>query len=179
MTQKFADPNPHAVEAVYDELKSLAARYMARERNDHTLQPTALVHEAYLRLADSDATVDRNRAQFFARAATIIRRVLIDHAKKRNAVKRGGNRNRVLIEGDFFSAPEQSLDILTLNEKLDQLANIDPRMSRIVELRAFGGLTIAETADALDISTSTVERDWDFACSWLKKEISKGDPDDA
>ncbi len=167
-----------SVESIYDELRALAARYMSRERTDHTLQPTALVHEAYLRLAKVDGAPSTSRAAFMACAATAIRRILIDHAKKRDALKRGGDRRRLMIETEHLPAPEASLDLLALHEQLDQLERMDRRMSRIVELRAFGGLTIAETADVLDVSTSTVERDWDFACSWLRTQIARGDSDE-
>jgi RNA polymerase sigma factor (TIGR02999 family) len=152
---------------VYAELRRLAAGYMNRERADHTLQPTALVHEAYLRLVDQQRVNWRNRAQFVGLAAVMMRRILVNHARDRVAGKRGGAATRVSLDlaGDVFRQPD--LDVISLHEALERLALLDPRKGQIVELKFFGGLTAAEIADLLNISLATVERDWSFARAWL------------
>jgi RNA polymerase sigma factor (TIGR02999 family) len=152
---------------VYDELRRLAAAYMRRERRDHTLQPTALVHEAYLRLIDQDRVDWKNRAQFVGVAAMMMRRILFNHARDRAAAKRGGEAARVplTLAGDVFRRAE--VDALALHHALDRLAALDPRKSRIVELKFFGGLTADEIASALELSRATVEREWSFARAWL------------
>ncbi len=152
---------------VYDELHRLAARYLGRERPDHTLQPTALVHEAYLRLVRQREVDWRNRAQFLGLAAGIMRRILVNHARDRAAAKRSGDRERVSLS--LVEAPSggRDLDLLALEAALDRLAELDPRKARVVELRFFGGLTMEEIAAVLEISRATVERDWSFARAWL------------
>jgi RNA polymerase sigma-70 factor, ECF subfamily len=157
------------IEVVYPELRRLAASYLRRERPEHTLQPTALVHEAYLRLAGAPLDM-KDRTHLFGVAAHLMRQILVEHARARNAMKRNGE--KVPIEDDLQIAVTDSEDLVALDEALDQLAAIDHRQSRIVELRYFGGLTIAETASLLGISEKTVKRDWALARTWLHREIS-------
>ncbi|GJM23984.1 MAG: DNA-directed RNA polymerase sigma-70 factor [Phycisphaerae bacterium] len=157
---------------VYDELRALAGHYFQGERRDHTLQPTALVHEAYMRLAREDRSEPKNRQQFFAIAATFMRRILVNHAKSHNRIKRGGNFSRVpLDQFPEASAPMQPSELLALDSAIGRLARIDARKASIVELRYFAGLTINEVADILDTSPATVKRDWLFAKTWLLREI--------
>jgi RNA polymerase sigma factor (TIGR02999 family) len=158
---------------VYGELRRIAARYMRREGGEHTLQASALVHEAYLRLVDQRRVEWRNRAQFFGVAAEIMRRILVDHARARHAAKRGGDAKRVTL-GDADAADESSgrgLDILALHDALERLAALDPQQARVVELRYFGGLNIEETAEAMGISPATVKREWAVARGWLRREL--------
>jgi RNA polymerase sigma factor (TIGR02999 family) len=152
---------------VYDELRRLARGYLARERCDHTLQATALVHEAYLRLIGQRQVNWTNRAQFLGVAAVMMRRILVNHARDRAADKRGGGAERVPLSlaGDVGDAP--SVDLLALHEVLHALEAADPRKSRIVELKFFGGLTIAEIAEVMGLSPATIERDWSFSRAWL------------
>jgi RNA polymerase sigma factor (TIGR02999 family) len=157
--------------ALYSELHRLAAAYMRRERTDHTLQPTALVHEAYLRLAGQRELNWRNRAQLIGVAAQVMRRVLLDHARKHFTNKRGGKEARISLDTAILGNGRHT-DIVALDDALTQLAAIDPRQSRIVELRFFGGLTEEETADLLDISSRTVRREWTMARAWLFGVIS-------
>ena len=158
--------------AVYAELKRLAGAYLRRERPGHTLQPTALVHEAYMRLV-KQRTVDwRNRAQLLGVAATAMRRVLLHHAEKRDARKREGTLESVTLDEELAALErDTTVDIIDLNNALDRLAALDPRQSRIVELRIFGGLTIEETAEVLDVSPATVRRDWNVARLWLRRAL--------
>ena len=155
------------VPLVYDELRRLAAAYLRRERRDHTLQPTALVHEAYLRLVDQRQVNWKNRAQFVGLAAVMMRRILVNHARGRAADKRGGDVQKVPISvADAPFAPPD-VDIIVLHDALDRLGTLDARKSRVVELKFFGGLTMAEIGEVLQISTATVEREWSFARAWL------------
>lgn len=156
---------------VYDELHRLARIYLSRERTDHTLQPTALVHEAYLRLIDQRAVDWRNRAQFFGVAAQMMRRILVNYALSRKAAKRGGGVTRLSLDEavDYFE--ERELDLVALDEALVDLATVDAEQSRIVELRFFGGLTIDETAEVLAVSPATVKREWSMARAWLHREM--------
>ena len=154
------------VAIVYKELQRLAHHYMQGERANHTLQTTALVNEAYLRLTDLTRMQWRDRAHFFAMAATLMRRVLVDHARDRARDKRGGGVVFTALEDEPMAAPS-SIDALALDEALDRLAAIDPQHARIVELRYFAGLTIEETSEALRISPATVKRDWTWARAWL------------
>lgn len=156
---------------VSDELHRLAHYYMSRERAGHTLQTTALVNEAYLRLADQKQTRWQNRAHFFAIAAQLMRRILVDHARGLHAAKRGGGINRIALDEAVMLSPEQPADLLALDRALVKLSDFDERKSRIVELRYFGGLTVDETAEVLKISAVTVMRDWGLAKSWLHREI--------
>lgn len=160
--------------AIYAELHRQAARAMRRESPEHTLQATALVHEAYLRLVDQNRVEWRNRAHFFGVAAQLMRRILVDHARGRDAAKRGGGIKAVtLSDVDAAGSPgEKDLDVLALNEALETLAVLDPRQARLVELRYFTGLNIEETAEALDISPATVKREWAIARAWLRRELS-------
>ncbi len=161
---------------VYDELRRLARGYMRRERDGQTLQPTALVNEAFLRLVKQQEIDWQGRAHFFAIAALIMRRFLIDRARAKQYEKRGGGAQQVeLAEGDA-ATPGASVDVLALHEALERLAAIDPRKSRIVELRYFGGLSVEETAEVLGISAITVKREWGKAKAWLYREIRQEQP---
>ncbi|MFN7948883.1 MAG: sigma-70 family RNA polymerase sigma factor [Blastocatellia bacterium] len=157
---------------VYDELHRLAASYLRRERQGHSLQPTALVHEAYLRLIDQQSVTWQNRAQFFGLAAAIMRNILVDHVRRRRAARRGGNEVTLTISHADRLGARSDIGLLALDDALNDLAAIRPRHARIVELKFFGGLTIDETAEVLGISHATVERDWTFARAWLKRELS-------
>ena len=159
------------VAIVYKELQRLAHHYMQGERANHTLQTTALVNEAYLRLTDLTRMQWRDRAHFFAMAATLMRRVLVDHARDRARDKRGGGVVFTALEEEPMAAPS-SIDALALDEALDRLAAIEPQHARIVELRYFAGLTIEETSEALRISPATVKREWTFARAWLHHQLS-------
>ena len=161
---------------VYEELRALAGGYFRRERSDHTLQPTALVHEAFLRLVrDEDASFD-SRAHFFAVAATAMRRILVNHAKSRGREKRGGGRARAPFDenlADSAAIPSDGVDLVALDEALVRLSELDAQKARIVELRFFGGMTIEEAARALGVSPRTVRRDWTFAKAWLRGELER------
>ncbi|MEX2219013.1 MAG: sigma-70 family RNA polymerase sigma factor, partial [Phycisphaerales bacterium] len=161
---------------VYEELRTLAASHLSHERAGHTLQPTALVNEAYLRLigpAGSDADISwDSRAHFFGAASRAIRRILTDHARTRNRDKRGGGCARIPIDGVDLAAPETGVDLVALDEALTRLAALDEQKARVVELRFFGGLTEEQAARVLGVSPSTVTRDWRFARSWLRRELS-------
>ena len=158
---------------VYDELRGIASRYLRHEAGDHTLQPTALVHEAYFRLIDQRRVRWRNRAHFYGVAAQLMRRILVDHARAQRADKRGGGREHLpLIEEETPSAP-YGVDVLALDEALTRLAAFDPQQGRVVELRYFGGLTIDEVAEVVGISAATVVREWTIAKAWLKAELSE------
>lgn len=162
------------VPLVYDDLRRLAAGYMGRETPGHALQPTALVHEAYVRLIDQRRVQWRNRAHFFGVAASMMRRILVDHARRRRADKRGGGAERVTLVGDDVAAPAQhDIDVLALHESLERLAAFDPGQERIVELRYFGGLTIEETAEVVGVSPATVVREWTIAKAWLRANLSR------
>lgn len=157
---------------VYDELRRQAARQLRSERVGHTLQPTALVHEVYLRLASPRRVPWQSRAEFFAAAAQAMRRILVDHARKRAAAKRG-NWTRVELPDDIAIEGKRELDLLALDDALDRLAELDPRHARIIELRFFGGLSVPETASVLKVSTATVKRDWSFARAWLHRRLEE------
>ncbi len=161
--------------AVYDELRALASRTMRRERTGHTLQPTALVHEAYGRLVDQTRVSWRGRTHFFSVAAIVMRRILIDHARRRSRQRRGGSWNRVTLSEALVGNPEDGLEpeeLLALEQALRGLAAHDRRAARVVELRAFGGLTAAEVAALLEVSKTTVEGDWRHARAWLRRELA-------
>jgi RNA polymerase sigma factor (TIGR02999 family) len=159
---------------VYADLRRVAAGYMRREAAGHALQPTALVHEAYVRLVDQKRVKWRNRAHFFGVAAGLMRRILVDNARRRRAEKRGGGWECVTLAGDE-AAPDShgEVDVLALHEALQRLAEFDPQQERIVELRYFGGLTIEETAEVLGISAATVAREWRIAKAWLRAKLSR------
>ena len=156
---------------VYDELRRVAARAMRREADGHTLQTTALVHETYLRLVGQRDADWQSRAQFFGVAANVMRRVLVDHARERLAVKRGGGATQVSL-GDVPGKPDDGLEVLALNDALEHLSTIDPLQSKIIELRYFTGLNIEDTASALSVSPSTVKREWVVARAWLRRELA-------
>jgi len=158
---------------VYDDLHRRAAGYLRRERAGHTLQPTALVHEAYLRLVEQDRVVWQNRAHFLAVAASMMRRVLVDHGRRQKARKRGGAGTRVTLDDAFAPVAPRDVDLLALDEALTDLAAIDEQQARIVEMRAFGEMSVEETAEALGISPATVKRHWAFALAWLKSRLRK------
>ena len=161
------------VPLVYEDLRRMAAGYMQREPPGHPLQPTALVHEAYVRLIDQRQVKWRNRAHFFGVAAGMMRRILVDQARLRRAEKRGGGWERVTLVGDEAAAEGLSeVDVLALHESLERLAAFDPQQERIVELRYFGGLTIEEAAEVVGISAATVVREWTIAKAWLRAELS-------
>jgi RNA polymerase sigma factor (TIGR02999 family) len=162
---------------VYDELRRQAARHLRREKREHTLRPTALVHEAYLRLAGQRDAVWSNRAQFFGVAAQVMRRILVDHARRRGASKRAGSWRRVSLDEAMVRAEPRDLEILALEEALSELASLDPDKARLVELRYFGGLSLEETADVLRVSESTVTREWRMAKAWLFRRITGASPD--
>ena len=159
------------IPVVYAELRRVAARCIAAERPGHTLQPTALVHEVYFRLIGQKEIEWKNRAQFVGLAAVMMRRILVNHARDRAAGKRGGDMRKVSLSDVETAARPQDVDIIVLHEALDQLCAIDPRKSRIVELKFFGGLTTSEIAEVLQLSPATIERDWSFARAWLYDAI--------
>ena len=163
------------IPVVYEELRRQASRYLARERPDHTLQPTALVNEAYLRLAEQRRVRWEHRGQFFAVAATVMRRLLVDHARQHGASKRGAACTIPLDDGEVIAiAPTPDVDVLALNDALTELAEIDPLRMRLIELRFFAGLTTEEAADALGVSSATVTRGWRLARAWLHARLTGG-----
>lgn len=158
---------------VYSELRALAGRYFRSERADHTLQPTALVHEAWLRLKGAAGYTLQDRAHFIGLAASAMRQILVDHARAHRAGKRGGGQARVVLDEAFAFSDRGDLDLVALDEALQALGSLEPRQARIVELRFFAGLTVEETAEALGLSPATVKRDWTFARAWLHREIRR------
>src|SRR5688500_2659818 len=156
---------------VYQELRRLAAGYLRRERAGQTLQPTALVHEAYLRLMKDRPGRWQNRAHFCAIAAHSMRQILIERARARGAAKRGGARQRITLDEGLVAGGDRSIDLVALDEALERLAALDPEQARLVELRFFGGLTVEETAEAMQISPATVKRHWTIASTWLAREL--------
>jgi RNA polymerase sigma factor (TIGR02999 family) len=157
---------------VYDELRRIAHRYVQRERHGHTLQTTALVNEAYLRLAGQQKVDWQNRAHFFAVTAQVMRHILIDHARRRRYAKHGGEIQQVPMEDASVMSEQRAAELIALDEALDELAKLDERKGRVVELRYFGGLSLEETAEVLDISLMTVRRDWRAAKAWLYRRMS-------
>jgi len=172
---QLVDGDPQAasrlVPLVYGELRQIAARFMRRERVDHTLQTTALVHEAYLKLVEQTPASWQNRAHFFAIAAQVMRHILIDHARGHAREKRGGGQPVIKFDEGLVFSPEQSSELLEVDAALQRLTELDPRQGKIVELRFFGGLTVDETAAVLGISPKTVKRDWSVAKAWLHGEL--------
>lgn len=158
---------------IYDELRRLAARHLSRERSDHTLQPTALVHEAYLQLVDESHVNWQSRAHFFGAAARLMRRILVDHARERDAAKRGGGELKVTLTEALAAPSMPDVDLIALDRALNELAVLDEQQSQIVELRFFGGLSIEETAEVLAISPATVKRHWITAKTWLRHQIGR------
>jgi RNA polymerase sigma factor (TIGR02999 family) len=157
---------------VYQELKKMAARYMRAERADHTLQPTALVHEAYLKLVDQSIEW-HNRKHFFAVAAQVMRRILVDFARQASSEKRGGKRQKITLDAALAYRDDRSNDVIAVDEALMRLEKLDQRQCRVVELRFFAGLSIEETADALELSERTVKREWTLAKAWLYSELAQ------
>jgi RNA polymerase sigma factor (TIGR02999 family) len=158
---------------VYDELRRLAARYLRQERVGHTLQSTALVHEAYMKLVGQNSVRWQNRAHFFGIAAQMIRRILVDYARARKADKRGSGAEKLSLDEAIALPGGQDLDLVALDDALEGLAKIDPRQSRLVELRFFAGLTIEETAEVMQMSLATAKRDWVSAKAWLSREVRR------
>jgi RNA polymerase sigma factor (TIGR02999 family) len=181
LREMVADLLPHqtvpremnlALPALYDELKQLAAGYLRRERPDHTLQPTALVHESYLRLVNQHSVDWGNRLQFLSIAARMMRRILSDHATARAAEKRGGDTTRLQLDSALEFCDERAISVAAVDQALRDLEKLDPRQAQVVELRFFGGLTIPETAEVMDLSEATVKREWVTARRWLQREIA-------
>jgi RNA polymerase sigma factor (TIGR02999 family) len=158
---------------VYDELRRMAHRYMYRQPSGHTLQTTELIHEAYLKLAGQEEKTWQNRAHFFGVAAQAMRHILVDYARSRQSQKRGGMMDKVTLDESALVSPDRAAETVALNDALNQLAAVDERKSRVVELRYFGGLTNEEIAEVLKISSDTVKRDWRFARTWLLRELSQ------
>jgi RNA polymerase sigma factor (TIGR02999 family) len=161
------------IPVVYDELRRLAASYMRRERPDHTLQATALVHEAFLKLVEQRAVNWQSRAHFFGVAAQLMRRILIDHARGHLRQKRGGEHKKVSLDEAFIFSEQQSAELLAVDESLTRLSKLDARQGRVVELRFFGGLSVEEAAEVLGISPKTVKRDWSIAKAWLYADLKE------
>ncbi|MDZ4780816.1 MAG: sigma-70 family RNA polymerase sigma factor [Planctomycetia bacterium] len=157
---------------VYDELRHLARRYLRKEYAGPSLQPTALVHEAYLQLAEQHRVEWRSKTHFLAVGALAMRRILVDHARRRRAQKRGGQLLRIPLESSLCLAPGENPDVLAVDDALHRLAELDPRQAQIAELRVFGGLTLEETAEQLALSKRTIEREWSMLRAWLRRELS-------
>lgn len=181
LLREWANGAQAALEAltplVYAELRRLAQSYLRSEAPGHTLQPTALVHEAFLRMVGRGAPDCENRSQFYGIAARLMRQILIDYARNRQALKRGGPNVPLSLDEDLVVSPERETGLVALDDALERLAEFDPRKSQVVELRFFGGLSVEETAEVLRVSEKTVKRDWQFAKAWLLHELSgqKGD----
>jgi RNA polymerase sigma-70 factor (ECF subfamily) len=159
-------------QAVYDEFRTLAAGYLGRERKGHTLQPTALVNEAYLKLVNQDGVDWKGRTHFFAVGAQAMRRILVDYARQHQAAKRGGGQQRITLdEGLLVDSPHEE-DLLALEDAMTKLAELDPKQAKMVELRFFGGLTVAEVAEVMEMSKRSVEREWTMVRAWLRRELS-------
>lgn len=176
----WSNGDQHALEdlmpLVYGELRRLAGSYLRRERADHTLQSTALVHEAFLRLVNQREVQWKSRAHFYAIAAQMIRRILVDHARAQQAEKRGSGAIKLELDDAMAIAPEQGLDLLGLDAALERLAKMDERQGRIVELRFFAGLSIEETAEVMELSPATIKREWSLARAWLYRELMGKSP---
>lgn len=175
---RWSQGDEHALDSltpmVYHDLRRLAAQLLRRERTGHTLQPTALVNEAYVKLAGQAKIQWQNRTHFFAVAARVMRQILVDYARRHQRAKRGSGAAPLPLDEALVFAPERSADLLILDEAVDRLAEVDPRKAKVVELRFFGGLSNEEVADALQISANTVMRDWNMAKAWLRREIESG-----
>jgi RNA polymerase sigma factor (TIGR02999 family) len=166
-----AEAQSRLIEVVYEELHRMAQRYMRRERSDHTLQPTALVNEVYMRLASQSAGPFENRSHFFAVAAQVMRRILVDYARAAHSSKRGGGAHKITLDDALIYSDNESLEMLAIDRALTRLEELDPRQARIVELRFFVGMTEEEIAEVLEISARTVKRDWQVARAWLYAEL--------
>ncbi len=172
-TREFTD---RLFEHVYNELHRIAGGLMRSQRADHTLHPTEIVHEAYLRLVDQTRTDWKDRTHFFRTAAMAMRQILVDHHRRRAAAKRGGDGHKVTLDENLAGENEKAIDVLALDDALTRLAEMDKRMAQVVEYRVFTGMTIEETAFVLKVSVSTVQQDWRVAKLWLRHELSKGAP---
>ena len=183
LLNKLADGDQAAaaqlVPLVYDELRRIAAHRLRHERPGHTLEATALVHEAYLKLAGQPNARWQNRAQFFGVASQLMRRILVDYARTQQRIRRGGRQQKVSLDEVLLIAPDRTDELLAVHESLSRLEKLDPRQGRIVELRYFGGLSIDEAAQVLDVSPKTVMRDWKIAKAWLYGELKERQGDDA
>ena len=181
LLRAWSDGDPSALETltpiVYNELRSLARRYMKRERTGHSLQTTALVNEAYMRLVDYKRMQWQNRAHFFAVSAQLMRRILVDHARRRN-LKRGGRVQHVSLEEAAVVGGDRAADLVALDDAMNALARLDPRKVQVVEMRFFGGLSVEETAEVLKVSPVTVMRDWSTAKAWLFRALTGGTGDE-
>src|SRR5215207_9546010 len=178
MLLELTDGNEEVVNQIlphiYDELRRLASSYLRRERSNHTLQPTALVHEAYMKLIDQKQVQWQNRAHFFGIAAQVMRRILMDHARKHSAGKRGGEAEKLPLEEEILIVShDKSADLIALDDALESLAKFDEQKARIVELRYFGGLSIEETAEVIGVSVPTINRQWRMAKAWLYSQIAE------
>ena len=173
LTRGEEDAASKLMPLVYNELRRLAGSYMRREREDHTLQATALVHEAYLKLIDQRSVNWQSRAHFFGVSAQLMRRILVDHARGHTRQKRGGEHQKVSLDEAIVFAERQADELLAVDESLDMLAKIDPRQARVVELRFFGGLSVEEAADVLGVSPKTVKREWSVAKAWLAADLKQ------
>ena len=169
------DARDALIPLVYDELRRLARRYLRRERPDHTFQSAALVHEAYLRMAQQEPIPLQNRAHFFGVAAQVMRHILVDHARSRRASKRGGGEAKLTLDTGIAIPNKPEVDVVALDDALNRLAELDARQSQIIEMRFFGGLSIEETAAAIGVSVATVKREWSTARLWLQREISRSE----
>ena len=161
--------------AVYQQLRNLAAQFFRSEPKENTLQPTALVHEAYMKLVGQTHADWQGRTHFFAVAAQAMRRILVDHARRRRAAKRGGNRHRIALDDNLVIESNRDEDLLALEDALTKLTKLDPRQAQMTELRFFGGLSVAEVAKVMGISTRSVEREWTMVRAWLRRELGKSD----
>ncbi len=170
------EQNDRLFEHVYNELHRVAAGLMRLQRSDHTLQPTAIVHEAYLRMVDQTRTDWQDRAHFFRTAARAMRQILVDHERRRSAAKRGGAGHKVTLDENLAVSTEKAIDVLELDDALTRLARMDQRMAQVVEYRVFTGMTLLEASFALQVSERTVQDDWRAAKMWLRHEFSKGTP---
>jgi RNA polymerase sigma factor (TIGR02999 family) len=168
-------PANELLQIVYDDLRALAAKYLRAESAGHTLQPTALVHEAYMKLVDQTRVDWQGRTHFFAVGAQAMRRILVDYARRRQAVKRGGDRQRITVDEQMLAAGRRDEDLLELDEALEKLATLDAEQAQMVEMRFFAGLSVAETAIALGMSKRTAEREWTMVRSWLRRELAEAE----
>jgi len=179
LLEKFEPGNRYAEEQlfadVYTELRVIAAKYLHRERKSHTLQPTALVHEAYLKLVGQSRVDWQGRAHFLAAAAHAMRQILVDHARRHRAAKRGGNRHRIALDDNLAIESHRNVDLLAIEDALKKLTKLDARQAQMIELRFFGGLNIAEVAKVLGMSKRSVEREWTMVRAWLRQEFSRSD----
>ena len=179
LLEKFEPGDRHAAEQlfadVYAELRALAAKYLHRERKNHTLQPTALVHEAYLKLVGQTRVEWQGRTHFFAIAARAMRQILVDHARRHRAAKRGGTRHRIALDDNLLIESNRDVDLLAMEDALSKLTKLDPRQAQMMELRFFGGLSIEEVAKVMGTSKRSVEREWTMIRAWLRRELSTSD----